>query len=50
MTKAAFPAIPIASCSTAGQLRDLARSVEKQVPDEMLDELISLKKVQKYNR
>ena len=50
VTKAAFPAIPIASCSTAGQLRDLTRSVEKQVPDEMLDELISLKKVQKYNR
>ena len=45
---ASFPAVPIASFGSPEQLKAAVSSLEKQVPAEMLQELIALKQVQKY--
>ena len=46
--KAGFPAIPITAFSSEEQLKKMIALSKVQVPKEMLDELIALKKVQKY--
>ena len=46
--KSAFPAVPITAFSSAEQLKKMISLSQVQIPEEMLDELIALKKVQKY--
>lgn len=46
VTRAAFPSIPIVSFSSEEQLKKGIRSIERNIPEEMMDALISLKSKQ----
>lgn len=49
VTRAAFPAVPIAGFSSVEQLEEGIRSIDREVPEDMMDTLTGLKRLQTYH-
>ena len=47
--RAAFPSIPIAGFSSEEQLKQALVSIEQDIPEEMMHNLVALKRMQSYH-